>query len=129
MGNGCRGNGHFIALKRLSNEFDDMIGADPATRLSLAAGAGAAAGVSETEGFNGGRLDACLVSAFGAMAFGMAASGRAGVSVRLASITLVFAGGGGLPGASAVPPIPTLRARLLKNPSDSAFGAALATRV
>src|SRR5260370_41370086 len=129
MGNSCPGNAYFTAPKRLSNEFDDTIGADPATRLSFAAGAGAGAAeaVSEADGFSAGLAAACLASAFGAAA-------GCGVSVRLASITFGFAGGGGavlavLAVASAVPPIPTLRARLLKNPSDCAFGAAFATRV
>src|SRR5260370_13353984 len=132
MGNSCPGNAYFTAPKRLSNEFDDTIGADPATRLSSAAGkgAGAAEAVSEADGFSAGLAAACLVSAFGAPA-------GCGVSVRLASITFGFAGGSGavpavlavLAVASAVPPMPTLRARLLKNPSDCAFGAAFATRV
>lgn len=65
---------YFIAPKRLSNEFDETIGADPATWLSLVAGAGAAAAVSVTDGFSGGRLAVCLASAFGAGAFGTAAS-------------------------------------------------------
>src|SRR5258708_11331346 len=48
-------------------------------------------------------------------------------------MTFGFAGGGGVvlavAVASAVPPIPTLRARLEKKPSDCAAGAAFATRV
>jgi hypothetical protein len=59
--------GYFIAPKRLSNEFDDTIGAEPATWAG-AAGAGAAAAVSETDGFSAGLAAACLVSAFGAAA-------------------------------------------------------------
>src|ERR1700704_278229 len=51
------------AEKRLSNEFDDTIGCEPATRLSFAGAA--AAGVSESDGFSGGRMAACLVSGFG----------------------------------------------------------------
>ena len=42
--------------------------------MSFAAGAG----VSDTDGFSGGRLAACLVSGFGAVVFGADASGRGG---------------------------------------------------
>ena len=66
---------YFAAEKRLSNEFADTIGCEPATRASFAAGA-AGAGVSDTDGFSGGWAAACLISgAFGALAFGIAASG------------------------------------------------------
>src|SRR5258708_20342907 len=89
--------GYFIAPKRLSNEFDDTIGAEPATWLSLeaGAGAGAAAAVSETDGFTAGLAAACLVSAFGA------APGRLGGLVPFAPIPLSFAGA--LPAPAAVP--------------------------
>ena len=109
---GCaiRANGrasYFAAPKRLSNEFVDTIGAEPETRLSLAAGV-------STDGFSGGRpAAACLASGFGAVAFG--ASGRGG-SLRLASAAFGFEGGV-LAVASAAPLMPTLRARLEKNPS------------
>ena len=63
---------YFIAPKRLSNEFDEMIGADPATCAGAAGAAGAA--VSVTDGFSGGRAAACLGSAFGADVLGAAAS-------------------------------------------------------
>ncbi len=79
--------------KRLSKEFADTIGCAPATRLGAAeagAGAGAAAAVSVIAGFKGGRAAACLVSAFGAVAFGIEASGRGG----LASATFGLAGEG-----------------------------------
>src|SRR5215212_10202343 len=124
---------HFIAPKRLSNEFEDTIGADPETCASLPVGANAAAvaGASVTEGFNAGLAAACLVSAAFGVAAGARASDGAG-SLRLASITLGFAGGGAL-GAASEPPMPTLRARLEKNPSDCAGccagGVAAATRV
>ena len=117
---------YLVAPKRLSNEFDDTIGAEPETRFSLAAGAGA----SDTDGFSGGRLAAaCLVSAclasmclvstclastcFGAVAFG--ASARGG-SLRFVSAALGFEGGV-LAVASAALPRPTLRARLENHPS------------
>ena len=122
------------AEKRLSKEFAGTIGCEPATRLSFAAGAGAA-GVSESDGFSGGRgadAAACLGSAaFGAaaVAFGAATSGRDGGSLRLASITFGLVGTGALAVVSAEPPSPTLRARLEKKPSDCAAGAADATRV
>ena len=70
------------AEKRLSNEFADTIGCAPATRLGAGKadagpGVGAAAAVSVTAGFKGGRgAAACLVSAFGAEAFDIAGSGR-----------------------------------------------------
>src|SRR5258706_1005139 len=121
--------------KRLANELGDTIGCEPATMLSFAAGAAAAAtaGVSATEGFSGGRAAACFVSGFGVAAavFGAEASGR-GTSVRLTSTTFGFAGMGcavAVVSAAPPPPRPTLRARLLKKPSDCAFGAADATRV
>jgi hypothetical protein len=120
------------AENRLSNELAGTIGAAPATTSSFFAGAAnaAAAGESETDGFSGGWAEACLVSAaFGAeaTAFGEATSERGG-SFRLASITFGFAGiGWALAVVSAELPRPTLRARLLKNPSDC--GAADATRV
>src|SRR5438128_12245990 len=85
---GCaiRANGrasYFAAPKRLSNEFVDTIGAEPETRLSLAAGV-------STDGFSGGRpAAACLASGFGAVAFG--ASGRGG-SPRLAPAPFGFGG-------------------------------------
>jgi hypothetical protein len=43
---------YLIAPKRLSNEFDETIGAEPATWVVAAAGAAAWAGVSDTEGFS-----------------------------------------------------------------------------
>ena len=77
------GGGYFgVAEKRLSNELACTIGCEPAT-VSFAA----AAGASESDGFNGGRADACLVSAFGDVAIFVDASGRCG-SWRLASLTL-----------------------------------------
>ena len=96
---------YFTAPKRLSNEFGGTIGAEPATRLSLAV-----AGVSVSDGFNGGRPAACLGSGFAAVVLGADASGRAG-SLRFASIAFGFEGGV-LAVASAAPPIPTLRAKL-----------------
>jgi hypothetical protein len=109
---------YFTAPKRLSNEFDETIGAEPATWAGAEA---AGAGASDTDGFRDGRLAACLGSGFGAAAFGTAASGRGAGSVRLASTTFGFAGaagGGVLAVASPEPPMPTLRARLEKNPPD-----------
>src|SRR5258705_13795988 len=116
---------YFTAPKRLSNEFEDTIGADPVTWASLAAGANAAAGagaaaavdVSVTEGFSAGLAAACLGSAgFGADAVARASDGAG--SLRLASITFGFAGGGGALAGGSEPPRPTLRAGLEKNPSD-----------
>ena len=86
MGPGVRRDdwAYFTAEKRLSKEFAGTIGWAPATMASFA-GAGAAAGaagVSESDGFSGGRAAAWLVSAafgaaaFGAAAFGAEASGR-----------------------------------------------------
>jgi hypothetical protein len=96
---------YFISPKRLSNEFVDTIGADPATWAG--AGAAAGAGVSETDGFRAG----LAAATFGVDVFGTEASGRGGASVRLASITFGFAAGGGalavVAVASAVPPMPT----------------------
>jgi hypothetical protein len=123
----ARETAYFAAEKRLSNEFAETIGCEPATMPSLAAGAAAAAGVSETEGFSGGRAAACFISGFDA--FGIDPSGRGGGSLRLASITLGLAGTGCAVAVVSAEPRPTLRARLLKNPPDSAFGAAAATRV
>ena len=77
---------------------------------------GGVAGLSETDGFSGGLAAACLVSGFA-----VAASARCGVRLRLASTAFGFAGaagGGALAVVSAAPPRPTLRARLLKKPSD-----------
>ena len=130
----CRGDLAYLnAEKRLSKEFAGTIGAAPATTPSFAGAANAVAACeSETDGFSGGCAAACLVSAaFGAAAtaLGADASGRGG-SFRLASMTFGFAGiGCALAVVSAEPPRPTLRARLLKNPSDCAIGAADATRV
>src|SRR6476646_5165658 len=121
------------AEKRLSNELAGTTGAEPATTPSFADAAGAAAACeSEIDGFSAGCAAACLVSvAFGAaaVAFGAVASERGG-SFRLASMTFGFAGiGCALSVVPAPPPRPTLRARLVKNPSDCAVGAADATRV
>src|SRR6202035_6018857 len=107
-----------------------------ATRPSFAGGAAAASPVDvpESEGFSGGWAAACLVSGFAP--FGIEASGRGGGSLRRASTTLGFAGAAGagwalaVLSAATVPLRPTLRARLLKNPSSAgALGAAEATRV
>ena len=125
------------AEKRLSNEFGGRIGCEPATWPSLGAGAdAAAAGVSEGDGFSGGRAaatcfvsDAAGVDALGS-ALGAAVSRRCGGGFRLVSMTFGFAGMGGCAVAVvSAPPRPTLRARLLKKPSDCAFGTADATRV
>src|SRR5258705_2871578 len=122
------------AEKRLSKEFGGTIGCEPATMPSFAAGA-AAAGASVTDGFRGGRTAACLVWGAagveeGVEGFGADASGRSGATLRLVSMIFGFAGtaGGALAVVSAAP-MPTLRARLLKKPSDCAFGATDATRV
>ena len=93
-----------VAEKRLSNELACTIGCEPATPSFAAA-----AGASESDGFNGGRADACLVSDFGAVAIFADASGCCG-SWRLASLTLGFAEatglgwGGALAVASAAAP-------------------------
>ena len=119
---------YFTAPKRLSNEFDDTIGAEPVTWA--AAGAGDAAAVAEAsvaEGFSAGLTAACLVSTGLASGFGAT---RTTDGCGLASATFGLGGGGALAGvASAVPPMPTLRARLEKKPSDFSAGAAEATRV
>ena len=121
------------AEKRLSNEFGGRIGCEPATWPSFGAGA-AAAGVSEGDGFSGGRAaaicfvsDAAGVDALGS-ALGAGVSGRGG-GFRLASMTFGFTGMGCAVAVVSAPPRPTLRARLLKKLSDCAFGAADATRV
>src|SRR6266478_6269412 len=121
---------------RLSNEFGDTIGCAPATMPSLAGAAAGAGAGSASAGFWGGRAAACfVVSGFVVSGFGVAVAvfGAAATwSLRLASTIFGFAGtgGGGLDAVvSAAPPRPTLRARLLKKPSDCAFGAADATRV
>src|ERR1700726_4347456 len=115
---------YLAAEKRLSNELACTIGCEPVTRPSFAGAAGAAAAVAvpvDTLGFSGGRAAACFVSGFDAGCG----------SVRWASITFGFAGTGCVVAvvSAAAPPRPTLRARLLKKPSDCAFGAADATRV
>src|SRR5947209_11696185 len=97
-----------------------MIGCAPATRASLAAGAGDG---SDTVGLNGGRAAATRVSAgFGAAGFATTAVGRG------RSFASVF----GL-AATAVAVVsldrPTLRARLEKKPPDFGSGVADATRV
>src|SRR5450631_1307265 len=125
---------------RLSNEFGDTIGCAPATMPSLAGAA--AGGGSASAGFRGGRAAACfvvsglVVSGLVVSGLGVAAAAVFGTeatwSLRLASMIFGFAGtaGCGLDAVvSAAPPRPTLRARLLKKPSDCAFGAADATRV
>src|SRR5512143_103807 len=118
---------YFTAEKRLSNELVGTIGAEPATRLSFAAGGAAAAGASAaTVGFSGGCAAACLISGFDA--FGAEAAAWAAGSLRLASVTFGFAGVGCAVAVVSAAPSPTLRARLLKKSSDCAFGAADATR-
>src|SRR3984957_9287471 len=115
-----------VAEKRFSNELACTIGCELATPSFVAA-----AGASESDGFNGGWADACLVSDFGAVAIFADASGCCG-SWRLVSLTLGFAEATGwgwgcaLAVASAAAPPPILRARLLKKPSS---GAAEATCV
>ena len=111
---------YLAAENRLSNEFVDTIGCAPATRLGAAgAGAGAdvAAAVSVTVGFEGGCAAACLVSVFCAEAF--AASWRGGLAS--AAFGLAAAGWDAVAVVSAVPPRPTLRARLEKKLSDWVF--------
>src|ERR1700733_4152798 len=123
------------AEKRLSNEFADTTGWAPATRLFEAAGAAAGAGVSAavsvTAGLSAGLAEACLVSVFAGFGLASATLGLAGVVVGCGVV---------VPVASAVglPPRPTLRGRLERDPSDSplcavatdcAAGAAEATRV
>src|SRR5437868_6132831 len=84
---------YFAAEKRLSNEFVCTIGCEPATSVSLGAGASATGALSLTDGLACGRVAACLVSVgFDAPAFGVAASGRG--SPRLAS-AFGFGGAGG----------------------------------
>src|SRR6476620_2240473 len=88
---------YFIAPKRLSNEFDCTIGAEPATCVAgAAAGAGAAAAVSLTEGFSAGLAVACRVSAglVSGLASGLGAT-RTTDCCGLASATLGFAAAGG----------------------------------
>src|SRR5207237_4179155 len=91
------------------------IGCEPATSVSLGAGASATGALSLTDGLACGRVAACLVSVgFDAPAFGVAASGRG--SPRLASAFGFGGAGGGVAAVvSVVPPMPILRARLLKN--------------
>jgi hypothetical protein len=123
------------AEKRLSNEFADTTGWAPATRLFEAAGAAAGAGVSGavsvTAGLSAGLAEACLVSVFAGFGLASATLGLAGVVVGCGVVVAVVS-------AAALPPRPTLRARLEKKPSDSplcagatdcATGAAEATRV
>src|SRR5580700_11132250 len=73
-----------VAEKRLSNELACTIGCEPATPSFAAA-----ADASESDGFSGGRADACLVSDFGAVAIFADASGCCG-SWRLVSLSLGF---------------------------------------
>ena len=95
---------YFIAPKRLSNEFEDTIGAEPETCASLAA---TGAGASLTEGFSAGLAAAvCLGVSAGFGAAAVARASGAG-SLRLASITLGFAGGGAALAGASEPPMPT----------------------
>src|ERR1700732_4002222 len=116
---GRRGLTYFTAEKRLSNEFDDTIGCEPATMASLGAG-GAAGRGGPSAGFTGGLAAACLVSvclaAAAAVAFGVAPSARGAGSVRLASITFGFAGAGCVVAvvSAAGPPRPHLGARVAR---------------
>ena len=82
------GETYLAAEKRFSNELACTIGCEPAT-ASFAAAADAS-GLPESDGFKGGRADACLLSAFGAAAIFADASGCCG-SRCLASFTLGFA--------------------------------------
>jgi hypothetical protein len=105
---------YFAAEKRLSKEVACTIGAEPATTPSFAGAAAAVGGgVSEIVGFSGGCAVVCLLSAvLGAESFG------GWGSVRLASITFGLGAAASALAVLSVPPRPTLRARLLKNPSD-----------
>src|ERR1700738_3333497 len=77
---------------RLSNEFGDTIGCEPATRLSLAGAA--AGGGAASAGLCGGRAAACfVVSGFVVSGFGVAAAvfgTEATGSLRLASMIFGF---------------------------------------
>src|SRR6478672_11635337 len=87
---------YFIAPKRLSNELDCTIGAEPATCVPGAAGAGAAVAVSLTEGFSAGLAVACRVSA--SLASGLVSgfgATRTTDGCGLASAMLGFAAAGG----------------------------------
>src|SRR5262245_11078899 len=107
--------------------------------LSFCAGAGAAdvvAGAS-VDGFNGGRAaaglaSACRVSA-GFASTGLKAFGSGFASALLSPLDLAAGAGGGVEDvvSAVAPPMPTLRARLEKKPSDCwlSAGAAEATRV
>jgi len=108
------GVSYFSAEKRLSNELLETIGCAPAIAVPdvLAVGCSAWAGF------------ACAVAA-GLVSAGFGAG--AGFDTFFASIARGLAGG-----ALAVvsePPIPILRARLVKKPSDFAEESAEATRV
>src|ERR1700733_13674100 len=94
--------------------------------MPLEAGAGAAAASSVTDGFSAGCEAACLVSVL-AVFLGIDAGGGSGLWSPI--FGLVGAGGGAGVAVAVVSalPKPTLRARLLKKPSDSALGAAEAT--
>ena len=102
---------YFTAPKRLSNEFDGTIGAEPATSCPWRQGPA----VSDTDGFSGGRRGGLLgvgasapwssARRFGPRRRGSLGLGRLRLRRRRA--------GGGV----AAPPRPTLRARLEKNPS------------
>src|SRR3954454_6370690 len=108
----ARPRAYLAPEKRLSKVLACTIGCDPATKP----GFGDAA-ASATVGFGGEALT-CLISGLEG-GFGVEASGR-GVSVRFASITFGLAGIGWA--VAVVSEKPTLRARLLKKPSDGAFG-------
>src|SRR3954464_45911 len=115
---------YFTAEKRLSNELAGTIGCAPATRATLAGGAGVG---SDTVGLNGGRVAvATLVSAgFGAAAgFATAAEGR-GVSLAL----MIFGVAAIAVAVVSAFDSPTFRARLLKKPSDLGSGVTDATLV
>jgi len=117
---------YFVAEKRLSKEFGEMIGWAPATMASFAdAGDRAEAdSFSWPNGLRGGGLAACLVSADLV---------SAGLAFGFASAALDLAGAGADGGVVAVVsavalPRPILWARLEKKPSDGA-ALAVATRV
>src|SRR6185312_12370088 len=88
-----RHHAHFIAEKRLSNEFDETMGWAPAISVSFACAAfeSAAAGASDTAGFSDGRA-AAATAGFGSVAVAcLASAGLNALGSGLASATLGFA--------------------------------------
>ncbi|GCC48543.1 hypothetical protein chiPu_0032779, partial [Chiloscyllium punctatum] len=113
---------YFTAEKRVSNELVCTTGAEPASWVA----AGAAAAVSVACGFGAG-LAVTFGSAFGATR--TTDCGLASATFGLAGAAAAGAGAAVLLASAVAPPMPTLRAKLERKPSDLSDAFAEATRV